>query len=103
MTNAGTAIAPHLILRKSGPPSSRGLPMSIIKLSSLLIALGALLVVAPSVGNSSMNGLPDRPQIGFLIQPGGKQLTDPVSPITAKPDRFERFASIISDALGFGP
>jgi hypothetical protein len=57
------------------------LSMSIMKLRSLMIALGALLAVTPSVALPSMNGLPHRPQIGLLTQPGGDQLTDPVNPI----------------------
>src|SRR5271170_3705756 len=55
--------------------------MSIIKLYSLTITLGALLVVAPAVGQPGMNGLPHRPQIGLLIQPDGSQLTDSFSSI----------------------
>jgi hypothetical protein len=54
--------------------------MNIIKLGSRIVALGVLLIVAPSVGHP-MNGLPHRPQIGFIIQPSENQLTDPVSSI----------------------
>jgi hypothetical protein len=57
------------------------LSMRMMKLCSLIIALGALLVVTPSVAYPSMNGLPHLPQIGSLILPGGNQLTDPANPI----------------------
>jgi hypothetical protein len=55
--------------------------MSMMKLCSLIIALGALLVVTPSVAYPGMNGLPHLSQIGFMIRPGGNQLTGPVNPI----------------------
>ena len=80
MTHAGTAIAPRRIARKSGTPPSRGLPVKIMKLGSLMIVLGTLVVVAPSAGRC-MNGLPHRPRIGFSIKQGGNQLTAPVSPV----------------------
>src|SRR5271170_1518915 len=55
--------------------------MSTVKLCSLMIALGALLVVTPSAAHAGMNGLPHRPQIGFPIQPDGNQLADLGNPI----------------------
>ena len=52
--------------------------MSIMKFGPLTIALGALLLIAPSAGHA--RGLPHRSQIGFFIQRDSR-LTGPVSSI----------------------
>ena len=86
--------------------------MSHMKLSSLMIALGAVLLVAPSVAHASIYGLPHCAQVGLSIQPGETQLTDPVRPIylasllgrqgsvSVKPPARSKFASIFDYLCG---
>ena len=86
--------------------------MSHMKLGSLMIALGAVLLVAPSVAHASIYGLPHCAQVGVSIQPGETQLTDPVRPIylasllgrqgsvSVKPPARSRFTSIFDYLFG---